>query len=363
MIHFFPTFSKDASQSPFAHELRALGVAHRLFSGEIILRYRSRLWLVLRGWPKVLGFALQSALRSLVISRPHPDTVVVNSHIEALIFGLVRALFTRSKPRIVLLGFIYTRRSHALVNRLRAAYFRRVFSVVDQVICHSTLEVERYRALFPGCRAQFVFIPYGLHIHGHDTPVTATTPPSPYLLSAGRSGRDYATLFEAVAPLAVELHVVCDNAAALAGLTIPPNVRVLRACYDGDYVRELRHARAVVIPLGVDDISAGQMVLIQAMAYAKPTIVTRSPTTEEYATDELTSLLVAPRDCEGLRRAICRILEDDGLAARLSANARAAYEAKFCMRAFVRHLVGAVEGRGDETLERLERAKGIEPSS
>ncbi|MEY3200897.1 MAG: hypothetical protein RIR70_447 [Pseudomonadota bacterium] len=340
MIHFFATFSNDAHQSPFAIALRAQQVAHRLFSAPMSLRYRSRLWLVVCGWPKVVGRALQSAVRSLLISKPYPDTVVVNSHLEARVFGLLRALLRRHSPRIVLLGFIYTQRRHALMNRLRQAYFRGVFDCVDQVICHSTLEARHYAEQFSPCRARFSFVPYGLHL----TVDEGCAPPisQPYLLTAGRSGRDYATLFAAVAPLDVALYVVCDNAAMLEGLTVPPNVHLLRGCYDGDYVRWLRHARAVVIPLAVEDISAGQMVLIQAMACAKPTIVTRTVTTLEYASDDITSLLVPPRDPGALAIAIRRVMEDEALVSRLGQNSRAAYQEKFSMAAFVGHLVAAM---------------------
>jgi glycosyltransferase involved in cell wall biosynthesis len=343
MIHFFPTFSKDASDSPFARELSAQGVPHRIFSGEVLLRYPSRIRLVLLGWPKVIGFALKSVIRSLLLSRPYPDTVVVGSHIEALIFGFVRTLMLRRKPEIVLLGFIYTNRRRRFANFLRRLYFRFVFSIVDRVICYSRLEVKRNQDFFPRARAQFVYIPYGLHIHGRDLPLnSADNAVTPYILSAGRSGRDYATLFEAVTSLPIELHVLCDSSSALTGLNIPPNVKVLRSCYDAEYVDQIRNARFVVIPLGVADISAGQMVLIQAMAFAKPSIITRTATVEEYVTNGEQSLLVAQNSAAAMREAIQRLLSDQALAERLSANAIATYDARFCMRAYVRHLMESV---------------------
>src|SRR5438552_19135310 len=98
LIHFFPTFSRDASGSPFAQELAALGVPHRLFSGEVKLRYNSRIALLLLGWPKLAWFALKSAARSLIFSKPSPSTVVVGSDIEAIIFAIVRSLSLSKKP-------------------------------------------------------------------------------------------------------------------------------------------------------------------------------------------------------------------------------------------------------------------------
>lgn len=343
MLHFFPTFSNDASKSPFAQELRALGVPHRLFAGKVSLRYQSRLGMVLLGWPQLAWFALKCALRSLVWSRPRPSAVIVGSDIEAIIFGLVRLLRWSPAPRIVLLGFILTARRSALANRVRLCYFKFVFFFVDQVICHSRLEVRRYQDLFGTKKTQFVYIPYGLHITGREQKIPdESRTVRPCILAAGRSGRDYRTLLAAVADLPVDLHIVCDRKDAFTGLDIPPNVTVLDHCYDGEYVRELRHAHMVVIPLSVSDISAGQMVLIQALAYGKPTIITSSPTVQEYVRDQEHALLVPLGKPDALRAAIERLLTDATLAATLSANAAAIFEQRFCMRAYVGNLVDSV---------------------
>lgn len=300
---------------------------------------------MLLGWPKVTWFAIKSAIRSLILSEPYPDTIVIGSHIEALVFGLFRAVLFRKQPDIVLLGFILTNRPNIIINTLRGLYFRIVFSIVDKVICHSSLEVDRYKKLFPHSRAEFFYIPYGLHIWGREkvgSPAMSGIAKCPYILAAGRSGRDYATLFEAIAPLPIALHVVCDSDAALAGMNIPENVLLLRNCYDEEYVNELRSALFVVIPLKVNDISAGQMVLIQAMAFSKPTIITRTPTVEEYVTDGRQSLLVSQGSAMELRAAIERLLSDKTLVEQLAANAKADFEAKFCMKAYVKHLIECV---------------------
>jgi glycosyltransferase involved in cell wall biosynthesis len=342
MIHFFPAFSKNAARSPLGEELAILGIQHRLLAGEVNLRYRWRLWLVLVGWPKLAWFALKNAFRSMVLSRPTPDAVVVGSHIEAIIFGILRLLRVFGYPRIILLGFILTRRRSPLANRLRKTYFKLIFSFTDMVICYSTLEVERYRQLFIGCRATFRFIPFGLHINGKTAADSTTNRARHYLLSAGRSGRDYRTLFNAVEGLDIDVHLVCDSDAALTGLAVPSNVSLLRNCYGDQYGEELRGCAFVVIPLASDEISAGQMVLIQAMAFRKPTIVTRTPIVEEYVKDQVESLLVPRNDAPALRAAIVTLHSDRALRAHLGDNASRAFEERYNMKAYVRNLVDAV---------------------
>jgi glycosyltransferase involved in cell wall biosynthesis len=339
VIHFFPTYTKDGTRSPFALGLKELGVEYRLFADDVRFRYHSRLKLLFVGWPKLAWFALRAAIRSLITSRTHPEAVVLGSDIEVLVFAPLRALFSR-RTQIVLLGFILTPRPHPLQNRLRLLYFRFVMSFVDKVICHSKKERERYSELFANGRTEVVYIPHGTHIHGREVLPEAST--SPYILTAGRSGRDYGTLFEAMAGLPIDLHVVCDNDKPLAGLTIPPNVKVLRNCYDGDYVEQLKNARFVVVPLGVADISAGQMVLLQAMAFNKATVITRTLTVEDYVSDGNEALLVPQGDATAMRAAIARLLDDAPYTAQMADRAIAAFDNRFDMKAFVRNVVTAV---------------------
>ncbi len=354
MIHFFVTFSNDATNSPFAQALRDLGVPHRLFSGKVLLRYQRRIWLLLVGLPRLLRFALHSVWRSLVRSTPRPDAVVLGSHLEALVFAIA-AWLLRRPTRIYLLGFIFTRRSNRLLDALRRHYFGRLFRAINGIFCHSRLEAGRYDELFPGAKGKFVFVPYGLHIHGHDQAAPVVDPATTPALSAGRSGRDYALLTRVFAASGRPLHIVCDSARALEGCAQAPNITVLRHCYDADYVAELRAAGMVVVPLAVDDISAGQMVVVQAMAYRKPIIATRTATLDDYLQEGDGALLVPPGDAAALQAAVEQLATDPGLAARLAEQSYRTYLERHSMAAFVKHVVGA--------LMALEPKAAIEPES
>lgn len=341
MIHFFPMFSKDASNSPLARELAASGVEHRLMAAELKLQYRSRLWLLLVGWPRLFVFALRSAWRSLVRSTPSPGVVVLSSDIEVLVFGLFRALRFARVPRIVLVGFIYTSRRSRLLMALRRLYFRCVFAFADTVLCHSAFELEHYRRIFRGCRARFAYIPFGLHVAGRES-MSGTAVEPRYVLAAGRSGRDYRTLFDAVRGQDIRVRVVCDSSDALADLDVPPNVVVLRDCYGSAYLRELAGASIVAVPLAVDQISAGQMVMLQAMSLGKPVVVTRTPTIEEYVTDGEQAVLVPRADAVALRRAIEDLLASPERIAAMGRAGLRTFEEKFSMRSYVRNVLAAI---------------------
>ena len=343
MIHFFLTFSNNAADSPFGHALVEMGVAHRVISRQVLLRYTRRSWLLLVGLPTLLWKALSGARESLGGPGPAPDAIVVNSHFEVVAFALMRMLLRR-KARIYLLGFIFTSRPQAWLDRLRRSYLSGVFGLVHGVICYSTLEQKRYARIFSKAGHKFVHIPYGLHIHGYEQQADAFPhPASAPALSAGRSGRDYRTLFSAFAANGQPLRVACDWAQALVGCAAAPNITVLTDCYDDAYTNELREAGMVVVPLWVADISAGQMVAIQAMAYHKPIILTRTPTIEEYLHHEREALLVPPGDAAALTAAVERLHQDPALARRLADTAYRAYVERHSMRACVQNSGGAVK--------------------
>lgn len=345
MIHLFPTFSNDASKSPLALELAALGEPYRLFPEKISLRYRSRLALVFLGWPRVFWFGLKSAYKSMIASPDKPDVVLLGSDVEVLVFGLLRALLFDKRTKICLQGFIYTDRKNRWLAALRQLYFRQVFRFADLATCHSRLEQQNYSRRFANCRTQFAFIPYGMHVAGREW--AGSTPVEPlYVLSAGRSGRDYRSLVEAVRGQDIRLRIVCDSAQALAGLDVPDNVTLLRGCYDGDYIREVAGASLVAIPLAVDDISAGQMVMLQAMAFGKPVVVSRTPTICDYVQNGDSAVLVEPGSAEELRATLLRLLADPTGTAALGERGLQTFENRFSMRGFVGNTVAMLRERG-----------------
>lgn len=344
MIHFFPMFSSSAADTPFGEGLRRIGVEHRIFAGSVSRAYRSRVELFTRVLPRILGFAVANAWASLVRARPAPDVVVISSDIEALVFGLVRLLAQRRRTLIAFTPFIYTSRPDRRIEWLRRRYYGFVLRAVDVAIVHSRLELTRYPALFPHARTRYVFAPYGLHVTDREALIAAAPVPArPLVVAAGRSGRDYATLLRAVEGLPVDTHIICDQPGLIPPYPANGGVRVLADCHEDALIEEMARASVVVVPLSVADISAGQMVLIQAKALQRPLIVTDTPTTRDYVTDGEDGLLVPLGDAAALRAAIQRVTSEPGLADRLARNAAASYLARHDAMSALRAMVAAVQ--------------------
>ena len=340
-IHFTMPFASP--EWPLVAALRAgLGAVSVDCGRWSTTTYKSRLslvWLNLR----LVGFAYASVRRALG-QRPAVTTLVVSTDAELIGAWLASAL-TRPRPRRVLLGFIYTARPSSLLTRIRLTLFRAILSLADGVVCYSRHEAAQYTALFRLKSVKFVSIPHGLH-------VTDTQPGpdevAPYVLSAGRSGRDYATLLKTAALLpAIRFKIICDSRAPLKGLEVPANVEVLRSCVGGEYFNVLRRAQVVVVPLNYAEISSGQMVLLQAKALGKATVITRTPTSVEYGEHGRDLYFVQAGSSTELSEAIKLLTSDDSLRAAIGSRARQHFQAVHSMAAFARNLVAVTRVLAD----------------
>lgn len=345
MLHFFPTFSPDAANSEFGRALGRIGAPHKIFSNHVAIGYRSRLHLFFVIIPRFATTAFRSAIKSLLLSRPKPTAVILGTDIEILIFALVRFLTGQRGTRIILGSFIFTNRNARWKNVLRKAYFRIVLSQVSIAIVHSKNEVEKYGEIFSGVPVKFIFVPWGTSMERRSQFVggAAFAPGKDRrIVSAGRSGRDYATLFRAIEALDVELRIVCDFLTEKPAANTAARISILRKCYADDYLRELVDASVVVIPLAVDDISAGQMVAIQSMAFGKAVIITDTPTVRDYVTDQYDAILVPQGDFAALRQAISNLLAAPQERERLGRNAFKTFTEKLSTEGHLRGLIAAI---------------------
>ena len=340
MLHFFPRFARDIGHTPFATELRRLDVPHRLFSEELNRQYATRFGLLLRVYPLLFLCAARAAVRSMVLSRPKPAAVVITSDIEAIVFGLVRAMASR-RTLIVFETFIATERGSPWARRLHHVHYSLVVLFVDVAICHSEIEAQANAAKFPRCRTRFVALPYALSVDRRDALRAqhgAAAAASTLIVTAGRSGRDYETLAKAIEGLPCQLRIICDWERPTQGLA-NEQITLVRNCFRSQYLAELAQARLVVIPLAQRNVSAGQMVLLQAFALAKPVIITETPTTREYVVDGIDAVFSAHGDVADLRRQIAGLLADPARCADLGARASDRYDERFSTEAYVRRLV------------------------
>jgi glycosyltransferase involved in cell wall biosynthesis len=158
-----------------------------------------------------------------------------------------------------------------------------------------------------------------------------------YIFSGGRTNRDFATLYEAVAPLSCPTVIVAGGEVEFPS-SVPAHITIHQDIPLDEFQRLLRGARIIVVPLKRDDVSSGQVVLNRAMRSGKPVVVTATAGIADYVVDGKDALLVAPEDVEDLRDSLTRLLDDPELRRELGLAARRTYERSFNSRVFASDL-------------------------
>lgn len=257
-------------------------------------------------------------------------------------------------PRTAVLQLIYNRRP-GWKGALYHAIYRWLVSSpsLDVLVCAASFERALYAKEFgPEVDRKLVFIPFGRNKplaagEGRDAERAAE---GGFFFTGGTSNRDYPTLVEAFRGLPYRLEIACYPG-DVAGLDLPPNVSVLHGVFDDEFKQKVRDCLAVVIPIRKADVSAGQLVLLDAMRLGKSSIVTQGSCMEDYV-DDSCALRVPGQDAAALRAAIERLAGDADLRRQLGETAAERYARQFTRQAFGRHIAAALKGRVDP----LERA-------
>lgn len=224
-------------------------------------------------------------------------------------------LFGR-KPKHVILQFIMREKTASLSSRLKYALMKFLFSSVHLAVCSARAEVAYYAEAFSWPASKLAYVPY--HSSARTVPAAAD---GGYLFAAGRTFRDFPTMIAAIESSAYKTVIVASKSVAKvpAGAT---HIQLFEDVPLAEFTRLLEGASVVVVPLQDRRISTGQIVILNAMALAKPVIVTRTSGSVDYITHGENGLLVDPANPAALREAIDRVMRDPAMRQRLGENAR-----------------------------------------
>lgn len=247
---------------------------------------------------------------------PRYDVVVTMGVRESMAYGLLCLVTGRATKQIMCEVFIDApRRGPAwwIKNTLYGLVARRALGMLT----NSSVEVETVARRYRLDRARVRYIPLNTNI----TEPRLETEDDGYVLSAGRTLRDYPTLFAAARRIPdIPILVIC-GAGDLQGLEIPTSVKIIREVSRDAYLDCLRRCRLVALPLLNTERATGQVVMLEAMAMGKPVITTRSPGTVDHIVHNETGLLVAPGDAANLAGEIERLWRNAGDRQRIGAAA------------------------------------------
>ncbi|MFQ3618995.1 MAG: glycosyltransferase family 4 protein [Cyanobacteriota bacterium] len=178
-----------------------------------------------------------------------------------------------------------------------------------------------------------------------------------FILSPGKSYRDYPTLVKAFSTLDCSLTICGAGQLDLKQLQkqafgqvdkqLPDNVSIVREMLEWrDFIRLYQQAYAVAIPIVEDKAkfknAIGLTVLTEAMAMGKAIVMTRSDYVGVDLEREGIGLWVEQGDVDGWRRAIAHLLDNPAETREMGRRARRLAEKRFNLEQFSKKLADSL---------------------
>ncbi len=252
-------------------------------------------------------------------------------------FGLNCAFWSQllRRPKqspLVVMTFIYNPK-RGLIGKIYKKYVKRCLTsgYIDKVLCYSAHECDMYASEFDVPRSMFGNVRLG--IDRNATGNAKSSVKGDYVFAAGRSNRDYDFLIESLGA-DYDIQIACP------GYKIPSwykhgRVKVLDNCFGDEMYRVLSKSLCAAIPLDDENISSGQLSILQAMSMGKPVVATANRTVEEYIDNGRDGLVVA-KTPEAMLQAVDRLATDNSFYGRISATARRSFESRYTENALAR---------------------------
>ncbi|MEZ4641224.1 MAG: glycosyltransferase family 4 protein [Chloroflexota bacterium] len=172
-------------------------------------------------------------------------------------------------------------------------------------------------------------------------------PVDDYILAVGMEQRDYPTLTQALEDTDIRVVILAKSPWSSHQVRTETAANVTYVTKRLSYL-ELRdlyaRARMVVIPLNNVDYAAGVNSVLEAMAMAKPLVVTRTAGIDDYLRADETGLFAAPHDSTHLREQILSLWHNQQQQQRLAANARQMVEEQMNLDIYVQNIVRITQG-------------------
>ncbi len=267
------------------------------------------------------------------------EMILFGEQFVGLYYALFCRLFfwVRNPSRSMVLQLIYNRKPGLIGACYRAIYGWLIKSPsLNYLVCHASLEREYYRTEFGETTGKkVVFVPFGRNTPekpGTAKPIATER----YFFSGGTSNRDYRTLVDAFRGIKARLVIAC-HANDIRGLDLPDNVTARHDVFGVSFQDHIDKAYAVILPILRNEVSAGQLVLIDAMRSGKASIVTSGSCMEDYV-DQSCAVSVSRQDAQALAKAVNDLEADEAVCQRLGSAARLRYEHEFTRRAFAERL-------------------------
>ena len=261
-------------------------------------------------------------------------------------------LMLLARGRVVRAPFVYTAIGlPARLVRLRSRRMERLYAgalgLASTVVAYSEHEADVLRRWLRerGVEARVEFVPFGVDVEAFRP--TGSSPDIDVVSVGADPHRDFELLLTVARALPETRFLAvttAEHARALAG--VPSNVTVETDLPFDEMRDRLERARVVALPVRDNSYSGATTVLLQAMALAKPIVVSRTAAiaTGYGLEDGANVRLVAPGDAAGFGRTVAELLGDESRARAVGAHARTTVDSGLTWVRYVDRLATILQG-------------------
>lgn len=206
-------------------------------------------------------------------------------------YGLIYAFFCRlfhvkKSSNLYIMTFIYKAKKgiiggiykHFMTYIVQSKY-------IDFFIVFSEYEINYYAELFSIDESKFKCMKLGIA----DVASNYSKSDNGTILSCGRSNRDYAFLIDSLAGTKYQVEIICDELKIDKSFE---NIKIYNNINGSKFFKKLAKCHIVMLPLKEVDISSAQLVILQAMMFEKPIIITESETIKDYIQNGYNAIVI-----------------------------------------------------------------------
>jgi glycosyltransferase involved in cell wall biosynthesis len=254
----------------------------------------------------------------LFLRRSSAEGVVTDGGASGVMFAYLQSLVPWGRKPHVMIDCNWYESPSAWKRWLKGVRLRLAARSVTRFVVWASHEVEDYARAFGLPAEKLEYVPFHTTLNDYVYQVRDDG----YVFAGGNYDRDYPTLIEAVRDLRVPTWIATTRPEQLAGVSIPPHVRVQGTSIEG-FRQAMAAAHVVVVPMAPGLLhSGGQQTCLNAMFMGKPTVVVGRKWAADFITDGVDGLIVDYSDPVGLRGAIRWVLAHPEAARKMGERAR-----------------------------------------
>ncbi len=204
-------------------------------------------------------------------------------------YGILLAFYCRlfhvkKYPNIIVLALNYKEKK-GFLKKIYYKFMKKTLEskYVYKIIVETSIELNNYCNIFD-IEDKCFYCQEGIDNNPRFNPNKGD-----YFISVGRTNRDYDFLIDFFTKNPEKKLVILSD---ILNKDTPNNIILYRNVFGLEYEKMLANSFGLILSMGDDQVSSGQLTLMHAMMYKKPIIITKNKCIDDYVVDNYNALVV-----------------------------------------------------------------------